>query len=103
MPAFRQIQSHDLQVLTHGKDFTPGLLRTAAALLILGRPRRSPSTPVLATLDRILVAKQADINLLARLLFLHTCLSARSPSALHGCKLAMLHVGHGPLGCDVIC
>ena len=64
MPAFRQRQYHDLQVLTYGKDFSPDLLKAVAALLLLGRPRRSPSTPVLATLDRILVAKQADIGLL---------------------------------------
>ena len=92
-------EDHDMQVLTYGKDFSPLLLKAVAALLLLGRPRRSPSTPVLATLDRILVAKQADIDLLARLYLLQTCLSAESPSAL----LTIQRIQRAMLSCEMDC
>ena len=59
-------QACSLQVMRYGREYSPGLVRTAAQALLWASPRRRPSAKVLETVDRMAVAKQVDLGPLVR-------------------------------------
>ena len=51
-----------VQVVRHGRYFGPGLILGTVSALVWASPQREPQRTVLEMLDRIVVAKQAELT-----------------------------------------